>query len=96
MKRCVSSGVHNFTATIGITAPSTCRSKMVVCLLDVRLPDGQFREHCWVERIAGVPKKGTKIKFRSRVRKYFSHFEGLVQVNKIGLSGLKQVERIVA
>ena len=94
MKRCLSSGVHSFTATVGITAPSTCGTKIMVCLHGVSLPDNHFRDHCWVVRVSGVPKKGTRISFRSRVRKYFSHFEGLEQMNKIGLSGISELEVI--
>ena len=90
--RCFVGKVKDFKATVGITAPSTCRTKMMVCLIDVSTSSGSFRDHHWVERTKGFPKKGTKIQFSSRVRKCFSHFEGLNQIDRIGLSVIKRLE----
>ena len=82
--------VINFEAVVGVSAPSSCGTKVMVCLEDVLTSNGLFRDHCWVERKDGYPKKGTKVQFHSKVRNYFSHFEGLNQINKIGLSKIKE------
>ena len=85
--------IVSFEATVGVSAPSHCRTKLMVCLEDVSTSEGVFRDHAWVERIDGVPEKGATIQFNSKVRKYFSHFEGLEQINKLGLSEIKNIKK---
>ena len=87
--KCLVGKVRRFQATIGVSAPSTCGTKTMVCLENVTIGDDLFREHCWVERKEGMGKKGTKIAFRSRVRQYLSLNEKHEQVTKIGLSKIK-------
>ena len=92
--KCLVGKVRRFEATIGRTAPSTCRTKTMVCLENVTHKGELFREHCWVERKDGMGKKGSKISFRSRVRQYISLNDKHEQVTKIGLSSVKDVKGI--
>ena len=92
--RCFLGKIISFEAIVGVTAPSTCRNKTMVCLEDVMTSEGLFRDHVWIERESGYPKKGCKIKFHSRVRKQFSHFEGTTQIDRIGLSKIRRLEEV--
>ena len=92
--KCLVGKVVDFEAVVGVSAPSTCGTKIMMCLEDVKTDGKEFREHCWVERKDGMPKKGSRIKFRARVREYRSLDENYKQVTKLGLSKIKQVKEI--
>ena len=92
--KCLVGKIVSFEAVVGVSAPSTCGTKIMMCLENVITDGIEFREHCWVERRDGMPKKGTPIRFRGRVREYRSLDENHKVVTKYGLSKIKKVEEL--
>lgn len=66
-----------------------------LCLEDVRGDSGFYKDHMWVNYTKRLSfNHGTKLAFTARVTQYLGLDKGDNQINKVGLTNLRNVKKV--